>query len=702
MDHGRWTMHMHKQLATFIEAIRNSGLLSSEQVEEITSWAVAPDADPQVIAREIVQRGWLTAFQVKMLWKNRGGELILNQYVLIDRLGEGGMGEVFRAKHRRMDRTVALKIIRKERLSSGDAVKRFQREIQASAHLAHENVVMAYDADQCGDRHFFAMEYVDGTNLARLVKENGPMAVKDACDCIRQAAIGLQHAHERGMVHRDIKPSNLLLSNSGVLKILDMGLARLDEATGAAAESRITQEGFVVGTPDYLAPEQARNARNADVRSDIYALGCTFYFLLMGGPPFKGDTPTEKLMRHTTEPVPSLPRPDLPPAVEGIVQRMMAKRPEDRFQTPAEIAFALQAYSGAVPPVATQFPTPLPFNPLTSTKQAAVDTVQNPMPTQEARQPSPYPMPLPERSPESEFRLPAPTPRQHSHRKRTRWNLPIAIAVGVVVLALIGGGIYLLVAKNKKESPSPTGGTSLDREYKNQFEMPFVLINTGTFEMGSNEAEDEGPVHAVEISKPFYMGATEVTLRQYMAVMGKDQVPKALRGKADDLDLPVNSITYEEVKAFLIRLNRLAEKKEGWEYRLPTEAEWEYSCRAGAKTRFHGGDDLTHEQALFGSSGNAPGKVAQFPANAWGLYDMHGNVAEWVHDKYDENYYKTSRPTDPVNTEPRRARNVVRGGGYNDPLEACRSSKRRGEYGDNFLSFPSVGFRVAIVQLKKQ
>jgi len=151
---------MLKQLVTFLDAIRVSCLLKPAQIEQITSWITDDSPDPQAIAREIVQRGWLTAFQVKLFWKNRGGELFLGQYVLLDKLGEGGMGEVFRAKHRRMDRLVALKVIRKERLKSPDAVRRFGREIQAAAQLAHENIVMAYDADQAGDRHFFAMEYI--------------------------------------------------------------------------------------------------------------------------------------------------------------------------------------------------------------------------------------------------------------------------------------------------------------------------------------------------------------------------------------------------------------------------------------------------------------------------------------------------------------------------------------------------------------
>jgi eukaryotic-like serine/threonine-protein kinase len=679
---------MHKQLAAFVDGIRQSGLLAQEQVDQIVAWADAPNVDPQVVAREIVQRDWLTAFQVKLFWKGRGNELFINQYVLVDRLGEGGMGEVFRARHRRMDRIVALKIIRKERLSSPDAVRRFLREIMAAAHLTHENVVMAYDADQAGDRHFFAMEFIDGTNLARLVREKGPLPVEQACNCIRQAAVGLQHAFERGMVHRDIKPSNLLLSNTGVVKILDMGLARV-ESEGSQAESRITQEGLVIGTPDYLAPEQARNARTADIRSDIYALGCTFHYLLTASPPFPGSTPTEKLLRHSTDPIPNILRPDLPPAVEVIVHKMMAKRPDERFQTPDEIAFALQPYSGLAPPVDSSMHTAPPANPLTSSKYAPV-----------APQPD-------DSETDSHFRLP-PVVRRRAVPERTRWNMPIALAAGVAILALAAGGIYLALRK-KPEAASPPSSSVFDKEFTNHHDMKFVLIPAGKFDMGSNDVEDEGPIHAVEITRPFYLGTTEVTRRQYQAVMGQLPREYALlhKGKAkasdDELDRPVTSVTFEEARAFCKKLNSDSGKKDGWEYRLPREAEWEYACRAGTTTPFHFGTDLTRDQALFGENGQqAPGKTGQFSANAWGLFDMHGNVAEWVNDRYDEKFYANSPSKDPYFDEVRRAKSVIRGGGYNDPSDACRSAKRRAEYGDSLKSFPTVGFRVAIVQVSKQ
>jgi tRNA A-37 threonylcarbamoyl transferase component Bud32 len=256
------------------------------------------------------------------------------------------MGAVFKARNWKLGRTVALKLIRKDRLSNPDTVRRFQREVLAAAAMDHPNVVRALDADEVGGTHLLVMEYVEGTDLAKLVKQNGPLPVARACDHVRQAALGLQHAHERGLVHRDIKPSNLLLAASGnLVKVLDFGLARLEPATDVETSSTLTGEGTVMGTADYLAPEQSLDARSADVRADLYSLGCTLYFLLTGTPPFPGGTLGQKIARHLAaepDPVERL-RPGVPPALAEVVRKLMAKRPEDRYQTPAEAAAALAA-----------------------------------------------------------------------------------------------------------------------------------------------------------------------------------------------------------------------------------------------------------------------------------------------------------------------------------------------------------------------
>jgi predicted Ser/Thr protein kinase len=271
------------------------------------------------------------------------------RYRVLEVLGRGGMGVVYRAVHRLMDRVVALKII-DQRLTDRPAfVERFRREVKAAARLSHPHIVTAYDSDQAADTHFLVMEYVPGTSLDRALKERGPFPVTEACEIIRQAALGLQHAHERGMVHRDIKPANLLLTPDGQVKILDFGLARLAEQDNSATPT--LPSATIVGTPDYLAPEQARDPRAADIRADIYSLGSTLYHLLTGQPPFPGGTPLQKLLAHQER----LPRPvtesrsDVPRALDAIVQRMLAKEPAQRYAAPAEVARALAPLTSGDP-----------------------------------------------------------------------------------------------------------------------------------------------------------------------------------------------------------------------------------------------------------------------------------------------------------------------------------------------------------------
>jgi serine/threonine-protein kinase len=313
-----------------------------------------------------MQRAWLTPFQVNHIFQGHGAQLVMGPYVLLERLGEGGVGHVYKAKHRHMQRLTAIKVIRKDLISDQEIVGRFYREIHAVSQLVHPNIILAYDAGPTGRTHFFAMEYVEGADFGKLIKQSGRLPVDQACDYIRQAALGLDHIQERGLVHRDIKPTNLLVTalatqgelNTtvppgvkglpwGLVKILDLGLARLgDPVNGAAPGSPLTMAGGALrGTADYLSPEQAIDFHNADIRSDIYSLGCTFYFLLTAQTPFEGGTLAQKLMKHQREepkPVEQI-RPEVPKRVAQILQKMMAKRPKERFQIPAEIAEALVA-----------------------------------------------------------------------------------------------------------------------------------------------------------------------------------------------------------------------------------------------------------------------------------------------------------------------------------------------------------------------
>jgi serine/threonine protein kinase len=282
--------------------------------------------------------------------------LSLGQYRLLEELGRGGMGRVYKALHTIMGRVVALKIISPELVSDPVAVEWFLREVRASTQLNHPNIVMAYDANEADGMYFLVMEYVHGRTLDALVKKRGPLPIAYACALMRQAALGLQHAHEKGMVHRDIKPGNLLLptpegdsSPDVLVKILDFGLARLQGKTKGDTIA-VRGEAGVLGTPDYIAPEQSRDIHAADIRSDLYSLGCVFYFSLTGRVPFPGENAMEKLIKHLMEPPEPLEkvRSDIPPELAAIVRRLMAKDPADRYQTPAELARELEKVSGAV------------------------------------------------------------------------------------------------------------------------------------------------------------------------------------------------------------------------------------------------------------------------------------------------------------------------------------------------------------------
>jgi serine/threonine protein kinase len=348
-------------ITNLIDSLRASQLLTAQQLQDIEQHSFRQLDKPVELARELVSRGWITRYQAQQLMQGHGSELVLGAYRLLERLGEGGMGQVYKALHQPMNRIVALKIVRSELLEDPRTLKRFRREVQAAAKLKHPNIITVFDAAQAGDTHFLAMEYIDGADLAEIVRESGPLLVATACDYIRQAALGLQHAHERGMVHRDIKPSNLLVTRSrpvGVVKILDMGLARpvKTEFFDQPQQTAVTIDGTVVGTPDFMAPEQAKSSNSVDHRADIYSLGCTLYYLLTARLPFPEVTPMEKLIKHQLEePYPvEMIRGDVPAQLLAALRSMLVKNPDERMQTAAEVAAALEPFCGHEAPQGEQ------------------------------------------------------------------------------------------------------------------------------------------------------------------------------------------------------------------------------------------------------------------------------------------------------------------------------------------------------------
>jgi len=271
------------------------------------------------------------------------------RYEILNLIGRGGMGEVYKALHKVMNRIVAVKVIKPQLVQNDAAVQRFHREVQAAAKLNHPNIVSAYDAEQAGDLHFLVMEHVEGMDLSELVRRSGPLPIADACDLIRQAALGLEHAHQHALVHRDIKPSNLMLTTDGTVKILDLGLALLEEPQGAGV-NELTTAGQTMGTLDYMAPEQGGDSHDVDIRTDIYALGATLYKLLTGEPIYAGakySTPIQRLTALALTPAPPIQgrREGVSDELAAVIHKMIAKDRNERYATPGEVSEALAPFA---------------------------------------------------------------------------------------------------------------------------------------------------------------------------------------------------------------------------------------------------------------------------------------------------------------------------------------------------------------------
>lgn len=347
----------------FFERIRRSRLLDDNQVDVLVERAEGGVAVDHLFD-DLINEGLLTPYQLNQIDAGQTDSLVLGQYRILDEIGKGGFGKVYKAIHAMMGRVVAIKVIAENCVEEARAITWFRREVRAATQLTHPNIVMAYDADEANGQTFFVMEYVDGPTLNDLIKRRGPLPTDLAMEMLRQTAMGLQHAHEKGMVHRDIKPSNLLVPqaiddllerapqtawidmDACLVKVTDFGLARLHDSTMQTLVSE-GKQGFL-GTPDFVAPEQARDSHSADIRSDLYSLGCTFYYALTGRKPFRGENALEVILMHMNEdarPIDSW-RPDLSPEICLFIRRLMAKDPASRFQTPIELADAVAAFAG--------------------------------------------------------------------------------------------------------------------------------------------------------------------------------------------------------------------------------------------------------------------------------------------------------------------------------------------------------------------
>jgi formylglycine-generating enzyme required for sulfatase activity/tRNA A-37 threonylcarbamoyl transferase component Bud32 len=750
----------------------------------------------------------------------------LGEYQLLAKLGMGGMGAVYKARQTRLKKIVALKVLPKERMTDPRAVTRFEREMEAVGQLAHPNIVQAYDAREIQGTSVLVMEYVDGKDLAQMVECLGRLPISDACEVVRQTALGLQYAHEHGLIHRDIKPSNLMLTilpspvlgrGEGVVKILDLGLALL--GTDQPAGGELTSAGQAVGTADYMAPEQVSDAHSVDSRADIYALGCTLYKVLTGSPPFSGPqykTAAEKLVGHLKETPPPVQRlrSEVSAELAAVIERMMAKSPTDRFATLAEVAAAIAPFAagcdlagvsaqasaaagGAVAgnqsPSATE---PSAASAVVDTDatglQVKAKTGERPAPAAESAETQAYPrfrkprrlrialaaaalsavvllgvlIVIKLRTSEGtlvvEVDDPAATVQVLNEKKEVviqrpgeKGSVTIGAAPGkgrlrlvkdgVVLFArdfsLVSGGTGTIDARLEKPHGQEPVATPVARdegaddkqarerqaacarqlgvpvEITNSIGMKLALIPSGEFKMGSpaalidvelrlhgynemwrNLLPGELPQHRVRITRPYRLGVTEVTQEQYQRVMGSN--PSKFQG---DPHRPVEQVSWDDAVEFCSKLSELpGERAVERRYGLPTEAQWEYACRAGSMAPLQSKADpsarleeekMLRDYAWFGA--NSDGQthpVGQKRANALGLSDMYGNAAEWCADWIQPDYYAKSPVDDPSGPRTGTHR-VVRGGSFLDPPYGCRLTARC--TGPPGLRDPNVGFRVA-------
>lgn len=333
----------------FVTLIQQSRLVSDDRLEAYLAELFAVNALPErpaELAEVLWRDGLLTRYQSEELLKGRWKRFSIGKYRILERIGVGGMGKVYLCENPRMNRRVAIKILPISTALEPGVLERFEREAKLAATLAHPNIVRTFDIDRDDDLHFIVMEFIEGQTLQQLVAETGPMSFPLACDCIRQVAIGLQHAHEVGLVHRDIKPANIMIDANGVAKLLDLGLARAPDDESDMLTQKYNPTA-VLGTADYIAPEQVQHSA-VDIRADIYGLGGTFYYCLTGSPPFGEGTPAEKMGWHQTrQPDPIYKhRSDIPLPAVFVLNKMIAKDPARRQQTPHEVADALEKWVG--------------------------------------------------------------------------------------------------------------------------------------------------------------------------------------------------------------------------------------------------------------------------------------------------------------------------------------------------------------------
>ena len=713
-------------LETFLSQLSDSGILSDQKLRA-AEHKKSEHQDGESLAKDMIKSGHLTKYQAEQILSGKGKNLCMGQYVLQEKLGAGGMGQVYKAYHPGMERLVAIKVILGKGNTDTETVKRFEREIKAAAKLAHPNIITVYDAGNADGRHFMVMELVKGQDLSEIISQKGVFGTRDTVDYITQAAKGLKFAHANGVIHRDIKPGNLILDSDGVLKIVDMGLAKIHSKENDETLSMLTGNAAIMGTVDFMSPEQSLSTKNVDERADIYSLGATLYYMLTGNVMYPGKTAMVKLMAHRKSLIPSLraSRPDISENLDAIYTKMVAKDLNDRYQNMSELISDLELVANG-------------FAPIVKPKEiVTINSLQNDF---------------------GGFQIKV----KGTNLKLSKSTINFkGLLANKKLLGIIGGtlgGALLMIfffmigifGGGKKEEfkktdqissinktpdtksdvatiPKENKSTSIIAETKsgqsgfltspfsesiaketqstlakslnmpaeeklnlgNGVSLDMVLIPAGKFLMGSSTTEfgrkNDETLHEVTITKPFYIGKYEVTQEQWEAVMGDN--PSQIKGAR----LPGGgNVFWPTCQEFIKNLNA----KANGGYRLPTEAEWEYACRAGTTTAYSFGEEITPKDANYNLKIDKPVTVGSYKPNAFGLYDMHGNVYEWCEDKGGD--YPSDGVADPKGPDPNfrpGVARVLRGGSFRSNELDVRSSKR--SISSPTHGFSGLGFRLA-------
>jgi len=640
----------------------------------------------------------------------------IGRYHILEQLGEGGMATVYKAFDTRLEREVAVKVIRTEQFtpaSLGLVLKRFEREAKALARLNHPNIVGVIDYGEHQGVPYLVMVYQPGGTLRQRLGNPMPPGQQagtgwdEAVRLLLPVARALQYAHSEGIVHRDVKPSNILITRSGEPMLTDFGIAKLLE-TGDA--QTLTGTGVGIGTPEYMAPEQGLG-RGVDARADVYSLGIVLYELITGRKPYTADTPMAVVLKHVTDPLPRPTgfTPGLPDALEKLLLKALAKQPEDRYASMAEMAAALEALLEARHgPAPEKAWAAAPAPPPSADPQATRDDLTPP--------------PLPKRAQVQSPRPPAykPTPAAATPWRIPAWGWGLGGLALLAFCALAAVGLYNLGAASlaPTETVSPTAAATQTPIPANtatpvtgirpKDDMVMVFVPAGPFEMGSNDGDsDEKPVHTVTLDG-FWMDQTEVTNAMFAAFLNEmgnqsEDGVTWLDEAGEDVRIEKSGSAWQPMGGYgdhpVVEVNWYgAEAYCEWAGgRLPTEAEWEKAARGGLEgKKYPWGDEAPTCQAgarngtQYGACDGRTVPVGTFQPNGYGLYDMAGNIWEWVSDWYDANYYSNSPSSNPTGPASGGFR-VLRGGTWYGSGGSIRSANRNGVTPDYTNS--NIGFR---------